>query len=106
MDAPDDNIYNPQSQLSRRAFIVGSLAAGFAVAVLPVSAETITTDANGPTVGEVKIPMEGGSVSHIPRDAQFGRFVRGYSRNARSLRRVRTYQGYPEVANAMRARSL
>ena len=37
MDAPDDNIYNPQSQLSRRAFIVGSLAAGFALAVLPVT---------------------------------------------------------------------
>ena len=37
MDAPDDNIYNPQSQLSRSAFIVGSLAAGFALAVLPVT---------------------------------------------------------------------
>jgi carboxymethylenebutenolidase len=57
-----DNIYNPPSQFSRRAFIVGSLAAGFALAVLPVSAETITTDANGLTVGEVKIPVEGGSI--------------------------------------------
>jgi carboxymethylenebutenolidase len=59
---PADNIYNPPSQFSRRAFIVGSLAAGFALAVLPVSAETITTDANGLTVGEVKIPVEGGSI--------------------------------------------
>ncbi len=62
MDAPADNIYTPPSQFSRRAFIVGSLAAGFALAVLPVSAETITTDANGLTVGEVKIPAEGGSI--------------------------------------------
>ena len=60
MDAPADNI--TPSQFSRRAFIVGSLAAGFALAVLPVSAETITTDANGLTVGEVKIPVEGGSI--------------------------------------------
>jgi carboxymethylenebutenolidase len=62
MAAADDDIYNLPSQFSRRAFIVGSLAAGFALAVLPVSAETITTDANGLTVGEVKIPVEGGSI--------------------------------------------
>src|SRR5229473_3485402 len=62
MDSADDNIYNPPSQFSRRAFIVGSLAAGFALAVLPVSAATITTDAHGLTVGEVEIPGEGGSI--------------------------------------------
>jgi carboxymethylenebutenolidase len=61
-DSADDNIYNPPSQFSRRAFIVGSLAAGFALAVLPVSAETITTDANGLTVGEVKIPVKDGTI--------------------------------------------
>jgi len=60
MDAPADNI--TPSQFSRRAFIVGSLAVGFALAVLPVSAATITTDANGLTVGEVEIPAEGGSI--------------------------------------------
>jgi carboxymethylenebutenolidase len=60
--ADDDNIYNPSSQFSRRAFIVGSLAAGFALAVVPVSAATIRTDANGLTVGEVKIAVEGGSI--------------------------------------------
>jgi carboxymethylenebutenolidase len=62
MDSADDNIYNPPSQFSRRAFIVGSLATGFALAVLPVSAETITTDANGLTVGEVKIPVKDGTI--------------------------------------------
>src|SRR6266478_3034024 len=62
MDSADDNIYNPPSQFSRRAFIVGSLATGFALAVLPVSAETITTDANGLSVGEVKIPVKDGTI--------------------------------------------
>jgi carboxymethylenebutenolidase len=61
MDTSADNIYNSPS-FSRRAFIVGSLAAGFALAVLPVSAETITTDAKGLTVGEVKIPVPDGSI--------------------------------------------
>jgi hypothetical protein len=37
MGAAADNIYNSPSQFSRRAFIVGSPAAGFALAVLPVS---------------------------------------------------------------------
>jgi carboxymethylenebutenolidase len=50
------------TQISRRAFVVGSLAAGFALAVMPVSAETITTASNGLIVGEVKIPVEGGEI--------------------------------------------
>ncbi len=50
------------TKISRRAFVVGSLAAGFALAVMPVSAETITTDSNGLVAGEVKIPVEGGEI--------------------------------------------
>ena len=42
--------------------MVGSLAAGFALAVMPVSADTITTDSNGLVAGEVKIPVEGGAI--------------------------------------------
>jgi carboxymethylenebutenolidase len=41
--------------LSRRGFVVTSLASGFALAVSPVSADTITTDANGLVAGDVKI---------------------------------------------------
>jgi carboxymethylenebutenolidase len=41
--------------LSRRAFIVTSLTTGFALAVSPVSAQTITTDTKGLVEGEVKI---------------------------------------------------
>jgi carboxymethylenebutenolidase len=51
-----------KNRLSRRAFVVGSLAAGFALAVMPVSADTITTDSNGLLAGEVKIPVAGGEI--------------------------------------------
>jgi carboxymethylenebutenolidase len=50
----------PAISPSRRQFVVTSLAAGFALAVRPVSAETITTDAKGLTAGEVKIPVKDG----------------------------------------------
>lgn len=48
--------------VSRRAFVVTSLAAGFAMAVQPVSAETITTDTAGLEAGEVKIPVKDGTI--------------------------------------------
>lgn len=50
------------ARLSRRGFAVTSLAAGFAAAVSPVSAATITTDATGLDAGEVKIPVADGTV--------------------------------------------
>jgi carboxymethylenebutenolidase len=43
------------TDFSRRAFVVTSLASGFALAVSPVSAETITTDTTGLVAGEVKV---------------------------------------------------
>jgi carboxymethylenebutenolidase len=50
------------SKFSRREFVVATLATGFALSVLPVSAETITTDSNGLVAGEVKIPVQGGAI--------------------------------------------
>ena len=50
----------PRIAPTRRQFVVTSLAAGFALAVRPVSAETITTDAKGLEAGEVKIPVKDG----------------------------------------------
>jgi len=41
--------------MDRRAFLVTSLATGFALAVSPAGADTITTDATGLVAGEVKI---------------------------------------------------
>ena len=52
----------PQMELTRRAVIVTSLASGFAMAVRPVSAQTITTSSEGLTAGEVRIPVTGGVI--------------------------------------------
>jgi carboxymethylenebutenolidase len=53
----------PPTDVSRRGFVVTSLASGFALAVQPVCAQTvITTDANGLLANEVKIPVAGGQI--------------------------------------------
>ena len=46
--------------LSRRDFVVTTIGAGFALAVQPVWAEAIKTDASGLVAGEVKIPVADG----------------------------------------------
>src|SRR5881396_1051388 len=50
------------TEVTLRGFVMTTLAVGFALAVRPVSAETIVTDAEGLTVGEVKIPTSDGSL--------------------------------------------
>jgi carboxymethylenebutenolidase len=53
----------PRSRWSRRGFVMTSLATGFAVSVQPIAAQTvITTDTNGLTAGEVKVPAKDGGV--------------------------------------------
>src|SRR5437762_10126915 len=52
----------PKTDFSRRGFVVTTLASGFALAVRPVSAETITTDTKGLEAGEVKVPTSDGEM--------------------------------------------
>lgn len=52
----------PNPDVSRRGFVVTTLATGFALAVRPVTAETITTSADGLEAGEVKIPVKDGEI--------------------------------------------
>ena len=52
----------PTMDLSRRGFVVTTLAAGFALTVQPVQASTIVTDIKGLTAGEVKIPVADGTI--------------------------------------------
>ena len=52
----------PKAQVTRREFVVTTLAAGFALAVLPVSAQAITTDSTGLIAGEVSIPTSDGPI--------------------------------------------
>ena len=63
MTHPDALSLQPKAQWSRREFVVTALAAGFALAVQPVCAQTmIVTDANGLEAGEVRIPVPGGEI--------------------------------------------
>ena len=50
------------SDLTRRGFVVTSLASGFALATQPISAQTIATDTAGLVAGEVKIPVSDGQI--------------------------------------------
>jgi len=50
------------AEVTRRRFMMTTLAVGFALAVRPVSAETIVTDAAGLRAGEVKIPTSDGEI--------------------------------------------
>ena len=52
----------PKTDFSRRGFVMTSLAAGFALSVQPVTAQTITTDTKGLEAGEVKIPVSDGEI--------------------------------------------
>jgi len=52
----------PTRDWNRRSFVVTVLGSGFALAVQPVSAQTITTDVQGLTAGEVKIPVKDGGI--------------------------------------------
>jgi carboxymethylenebutenolidase len=56
LEADIANVFS-RVELSRRQMVVTSLAAGFAVAVQPVSAAAISTSAEGLTAGEVKIKV-------------------------------------------------
>jgi carboxymethylenebutenolidase len=50
------------SREDRRRFLVTKLTAGFALAVRPIAAETITTDTEGLDAGEVQIPVSDGKI--------------------------------------------
>ena len=60
----NEELLGPMSKtdMTRRQFVVTTLAAGFALAVQPVSAETITTDTKGLIAGEVSIPTSDGQI--------------------------------------------
>jgi carboxymethylenebutenolidase len=57
----NDDVLSLSPNLNRREFVVTTLATGFAMAVRPVSADTITTDAKGLEAGEVKVPVNYGN---------------------------------------------
>jgi carboxymethylenebutenolidase len=102
-----------ETQITRRAFVVGSLAAGFALAVTPVSADTITTDSNGLIAGEVKVPVQSGEIpAYRAMPASGGPFptvlvvqeIFGVHEHIKDICRRLAKLGYFAVAPALYAR--
>lgn len=103
----------PAGDVARRTFIVTGLAAGFALAARPISAQTITTDDAGLIAGEVKIPVSGGTVpAYRAVPAAGGRFatvlvvheIFGVHEYIRDVCRRLAKLGYFAVAPALYAR--
>ncbi|HTK88347.1 MAG TPA: dienelactone hydrolase family protein [Nitrospiraceae bacterium] len=53
---------NAGTAITRRKFVVTTLAVGFALAVRPLSAETIVTESTGLKAGEIVIPTSDGQI--------------------------------------------
>ena len=56
-ESPDTR--SPAADLGRRDFVATAVGSGFAAAVLPVGAQTLSTDAAGLVAGEVSVPAGG-----------------------------------------------
>ncbi len=101
------------ADLSRRGFVITSLTAGFALAVQPVSAETVITDSDGLVAGEVKIPVTDGEIpAYRARRAEGGPFpiviviheIFGVHEHIKDICRRLGKLGYFAVAPALYAR--
>src|SRR4051794_19096184 len=103
----------PRLDISRRLFAVTSLAAGFAAAVMPVSAATITTDTEGLDAGETKVKVRDGEIpAYYARPNGAGPFptvlvvqeIFGVHEHIKDVCRRFAKQGYLAVAPALYAR--
>ncbi len=99
---------------NRREFLVSKLAVGFALAVRPIGAQTITTDTKGLTAGEVLILMADGKAipAYRARPAGGGRFptvlvvqeIFGVHEHIKDLCRRLAKSGYLAIAPELFAR--
>jgi len=104
---------NPHVSVTRRGFILTSLGSGFAAAVLPVSAQTITTDSAGLIAGEVKIPVSDGQIPAYRAQPAGGhnlptvlvvQEIFGVHEHIKDLCRRLAKEGYLAIAAALYAR--
>src|SRR6187200_1242486 len=104
----------PDPNLSRRRMLAASLSSGFAIAVQPVTAQTmIMTDANGLAAGEVKVPTGDGEIpAYRAHPATGGPFptvlvvqeIFGVHEHIKDLCRRLAKAGYYAIAPEMYAR--
>ncbi len=101
------------TEVNRRQFLVTKLAAGFAAAVQPIAAATITTDANGLEASEVKIPVHDGEIPGYRARPSGGRNLAtvlvvqeifGVHEHIRDLCRRLAKRGYLAIAPELYAR--
>ena len=101
------------TEVNRRDFLVTKLTAGFALAVQPVSAATITTDTKGIAAGEVKIPTTDGEMpGYSAKPAKGSNFpsvivvqeIFGVHEHIKDVCRRLAKAGYMAVAPEMYAR--
>jgi len=99
--------------LTRRQVLVTSLATGFALAVQPVGAQTLTTDTEGLDAGEVKIPVADGEIpAYRAMPAKGGNFpvvlvvqeIFGVHEHIKDVCRRFAKQGYCAIAPELFAR--
>jgi carboxymethylenebutenolidase len=102
-----------ESEVNRREFLVTKLAAGFAAAVQPVTAQTITTDTEGLEAGEVRVPVPDGQIPAyraMPREgAKFPvilvvQEIFGVHEHIRDICRRLAKRGYCAVSSELFAR--
>jgi carboxymethylenebutenolidase len=103
----------PRLDLSRHLFAVTSLAAGFASAVMPVSAATVTTDTGGLEAGETKVAVRDGDMpAYYARPQGTGPYptvlvaqeIFGVHEHIKDVCRRLAKAGYLAVAPALYAR--
>lgn len=99
--------------LTRRSFVVTSLASGFAVASQPLLAQAITTDTKGLVAGEVQIPVAGGQIpAYRAMPAKAGKYpvvlvvqeIFGVHEHIKDMCRRYAKAGYYAIAPEMFAR--
>ena len=102
-----------KTELNRRTFVMTTLAAGFALAVQPISAKTIITSSQGLVAGEVKIPVADGEIpAYQAMPAKGGPFpvvlvvqeIFGVHEHIKDICRRFAKQGYLAIAPALYAR--
>jgi carboxymethylenebutenolidase len=110
---PDAASLLPKVKWDRRGFVVTTLASGYALAVRPVAAETITTSSEGLEAGEVKIATKDGEIpAYRAMPAKGGPFplvlvvqeIFGVHEHIKDLCRRLAKAGYLAVAPELYAR--
>jgi carboxymethylenebutenolidase len=102
-----------RTPLTRRTVMMSTLSVGFAAAVQPVSAQTVTTDSAGLEAGEVKIPTADGEIpGYRARPADTGQHavvlvvqeIFGVHEHIKDVCRRFGKQGYCAIAPELYAR--